>query len=547
MTMLRPSSPDSALQKSCRGVERQEWIWVAVVSIIIVAGSTVPYLTGWLAQTPQVRFDGAVLDSSDYHSHLAKMWQGYRGDWCYRLLFTPENHRGAYVQTFYVALGHLARVSTLGLAATYQVARTALGMLMLTTVYRFIAHFVLPIRLRRIGFLLATLASGLGWIEEILSRTLPGGVSPMSFWLIDGYLYLSLMTFPHFCLAITLLLAIFLLLLRHSEGPSAGDGLMAALLSLGLGLIHPYMLLVADLVPALYWIIAGFGTRRMWRGLLTAAGMVLMQTPILAYDAWVFHTQPVFANWSVQNVTLSPPPQVYLWGYGLLLILCAAGVRAHKLRRTRQLSFLWLWMGLVAVLIYLPWNLQRRFLEGLQVPLGILAAVGLTHLAGRLSNMRLKRVLPAAVVAIGTVGNLYVTAGLTMGVATRHPALFWSQELLAAVDWLGEHATWNQTILSAPETGSLIPARIGHRVVVGHSMETVEFETKRAAVARFYDTETSVSQRELMVDEWAVDYVFHGPHEKSLGEFDPGSAAWLVPEFRRGQVAVYRVSPGETR
>src|SRR5512139_4123375 len=116
-------------------VTRQEWVWAIAVTGLVMIISSVPYLAGYLAQTGELRFGGAVLDRADYHSHLAKVWQGYSGEWTYRLLFTPETHAGAYLQTFYVALGHLARLTGLGLSLSYQTARLVCGFLMLLAIY----------------------------------------------------------------------------------------------------------------------------------------------------------------------------------------------------------------------------------------------------------------------------------------------------------------------------------------------------------------------------------------------------------------------------
>jgi hypothetical protein len=527
-------------------VTRREWTWVLVVSALVVAASTAPYLAGALAQTPAQRFGGAVMDPVDYHSHLAKMWQGYRGQWRYRLLFTPEDHAGVFVQTFYVALGHLARLFGLDLPLTFQLARVAFGFAMLLLVYRFMARFIARVRTRRVAFLLATTASGLGWLTEAVAPTPAGGVSPMDFWLSDGFTYLALLTSPHFCAAIGLLLFVFLLLLRRSQGPALGAGALAVGASLVLGMIHPYAMLLADLLPVLYWAAEWLRTRRVaWRGLAAVAAMGVAQLPLLVYDLWVFR-QPVFAAWSAQNVTLSPPLTVYLWGYGLLLALGVVGAAAWIRRRAWRVAFPLLWIGLAAVLAYVPWNLQRRFLEGVQVPLGLLAGVGLAEgllpLCGRRMRVRWCRLGMALVVALTPMSNLYWTAGLTWAAAVGAPSLFRSADLLAAVDWLGTHSAWDETVLSGFDTGNLIPARIGHRVVLGHWMETVDYAEKRAAVTRFYDAGTPDAQRQALVQAWDVAYVFHGPEERALGDFDPAAAAWLEPAFRLGDVAVYRVA-----
>ena len=524
---------------------RREWIWVAVVAGLIVTTSTVPYLAGNLAQTPRERFGGVVMNPVDYHSHLAKMWQGYQGQWRYRLLFTSEDHEGVFVQTFYVALGHVARFFGLGLPLTFQIARVAFGFAMLVSAYRFIAHFVARVRTRQVAFLLATIASGLGWLTEAIAPAPVGGVSPMDFWLADGFTYLALLTSPHFCAAIALLLSVFLLLLHRPEGPSPAEGALVVVASLALGVIHPYAMLLADLLPALYWAIEWLRMRRaVWRGLATVAAMGAAQVPLLFYDLWVFR-QPIFAGWSTQNVTLSPPPAVYLLGYGVLLALGAVGTVVWIRRREWRVVFPLLWIGLVAVLVYVPWNLQRRFLEGVQVPMGLLAGVGLAEgllpLCCRKMQMRWCWLGMALIVALAPMSNLYLTTSLTWAAAVREPGMFQSTDLLAVVDWLGRNSAWDETVLSGFNTGNLIPARIGHRVVLGHWMETVDYAGKRSAVARFYDAETSDAERRELLAAWGVAYVFHGTEERALGDFDPAAVSWLEPAFRSGEIAVYRV------
>lgn len=520
-------------------------MWVLVVSVLVVAASTVPYLAGILAQTPQERFGGVVMNPVDYHSHLAKMWQGYRGQWRYRLLFTSEDHAGVFVQTFYVALGHLARLFGLGLPLTFQIARVVCGWAMLASVYCFIAHFVARVRTRQVAFLLATTASGLGWLTEAVAPTPSGGVSPMDFWLSDGFTYLAALTSPHFCAAVALLLSVFLLLLRRPDGPLLVEGALAVVASLALGIIHPYAMLLADLLPVLYWAVDWLRTRRVvWRCLAAAAAMGVAQLPLLIYDLWVFR-RPVFAGWSAQNVTLSPPPAVYLWGYGVLLALGIVGAVVWIRKRERRVALPLLWIGLVAVLAHVPWNLQRRFLEGVQVPMGLLAGVGLAEgllpLCSRRMQMRWCWLGMALIVALAPMSNLYLTASLTWAAAAREPSMFRSADLLAVVDWLGENSAWGETVLSGFNTGNLIPARIGHRVVLGHWMETVDYEEKRSAVARFYGAEASDAQRRELLEVWGVAYVFHGAEERALGDFDPAMSSLLAPAFRSGEVAVYRV------
>ena len=553
------------------GASRAEWRWAIAVALVVVAISTLPYAAGILAQTPGVRFVGAVFDLEDYNSHLAKMWQGYRGEWRYRLLFTPEEHAGAYLQTFYVALGHLARLLGWGLPLTYHLARVVASVALLLAAYWFISLFAGG-EVRRVAFLLVATSSGLGWLAEIVRPTPAGGVSPIDFWLVDAYTFFSLFTFPHFCAAIALLLLLYGVLLRLAE--EAGCGMRNAecgmrtryfvspmklvwvvLISWGLGLIHPYALLLADLVPALYlawWLVA-----RRWLpvGLLIALGVMgIAQAPLLLYDYRVFTTNPVFQAWSAQNVTLSPPPLYYCLGYGLVAVLAVWGIRA-ALRASPRAPFLLVWVTAAFVLAYLPWGLQRRFVEGIQVGLSVLAGYGLVQglmpalarplgRVGRFLRCDPRRVswtVQVLLLTLAALSNLYLVATYTFAAATRHPTLFRTADEVAAAGWLATHAGWDETVLAAYEDGGWIAGAVGQRVVVGHWAETVDLAAKRRQVAAFYAAGTPDADRRAWLERWNVRYVYVGPRERALGAFDPAATDYLEPVFWRGQAAVFRV------
>jgi hypothetical protein len=545
------------------GVSRAEWRRAAVAALVVVAISTLPYAVGYLAQTPDSRFAGAVFDLEDYHSHLAKMWQGYRGWGRYRVLFTPEEHEGAYVQTFYVALGHLARLLGLDLPFIYHLARVGAGMVLLLVAYRFIALFAAG-EARWVAFLLAATSSGLGWLSEIVHPTPPGGISPVDFWLVDAYTFFSLFTFPHFCVAITLLLSLYGVLLRLADEPdemSPGRAsclwkiASAVFLSWGLGLIHPYALLLADLVPALYLAWHAVAERRLPQRLLVALVLMgLAQAPLLLYDYWVFTTSPVFRAWAAQNVTPSPPLPHYLLGCGLVGLLAALGIRP-ALRTSRRARFLLLWGLVTFALVYSPWGLQRRFVEGAHVGLCALAGYGLADglmpvLArplGRVARLlcssprRLRWMAHGLVVALAALSNLYLVSTYTLTAAARHPALFHTADEVAAVEWLDVHSRWDETVLAPYRAGNWIAGAIGHRVVLGHWAETVDYEVKRRQVEAFYAERMPETDRYGLLGQWGVRYVYVGPEERATSEFDPDHSDSLVWVFGQGDVSLYEV------
>jgi len=522
-----------------------------ILGAVALLVSCVPYLAGYAAQTPDRVFSGAVFDLYDYHTHLGEMQLGLRGEWLHRVLSTSEGHDGTLMRTFFIALGHVARLSGLSLPLVYQVARVLFGALFLVAVYRFIAALQPGASVRRTAFALVAFSSGLGWLVQIVAPAGPTDISPIDFWLIDANSFFSILIFPHFTAAMALLLEVFTRLLNslRTNGPADDSThvpilpyfITIAVYSLLLTSIHPYAVAII-IGPAI-----AFGVfqsirrqappRRFWQ--LTAA-VLIGAAPVLIYSAVVFVSEPVFKQWAEQNVTLSPPPIYYVLGFGLVLAFAAIGLRRFVRERGERAWLVVTWIVLIAVMVYLPVGIQRRFSEGVHVPLSLIAAYGLTALGERLST-RARFVAVNFALALAAMSNAYMVLSQTAQAALRDVALFHPGDLIAAIDWLGRHSEWTDTALAAESTGSLIPARIGHRVVLGHWAETVAYADRQQDVAAFFNASTPDADRVELLNRLGVRFVVQGDAERVLGGFDPARVDYLEQAYDSREVMVYRV------
>jgi uncharacterized membrane protein len=76
---------------------------------------------------------------------------------------------------------------------------------------------------------------------------------------------------------------------------------------------------------------------------------------------------------------------------------------------------------------------------------------------------------------------------------------------------------------------------------LAHWAQTVDFYDKQERVARFFDAAAPDEERAATLRAFGVDYVWHGPAERALGDYDPGSASWLELAFSAPEVDIYRV------
>jgi hypothetical protein len=524
-------------------MSRAELRWVAIASAIVLLLTSLPVLYAWhLADADHV-FTGFVYNNEDCNSYIGKMQLGAQGEWLFHLFYTAEEHEPAMAVPVHILLGKLAAATGLPLVLTYHLARVALGFVLLLTVYAFVARFTSDVTVRRLAWALTAAGSGLGWLLTLVGLANWLGALPLDFWVPEAYVFLVLYHLPHLALAESLLLWSLLWALDSFEQRKVGPAIKSGLAAMGMALVVPFYVGVLAAVLGAFLVAVSLKQRRIpWQMAGQAALVGALVAPVIVYNAWVFTTNPVFRQWAAQNTILSPHPVHYLLGYLLLIIPAIPGaIQALRERDTRWLLPL-AWLLVVPVLVYIPFNLQRRMIAGAQVPLALLAARGLVSWAqGRTRTWRLDLV---AWVALVSLSNVLLLSGSLLEVTHLAPPIFRPAAEIAAIDWLAGQAQPDDVVLSSYEAGNFIPTRAEVRVLLGHGPETLYYEEKREDVRRFFDPATEDGWRQDLMTRYGIDYIFWGPVERALGAWEPASAPYLIPVYDQQGYAIYRVGVG---
>jgi hypothetical protein len=272
-----------------------------------------------------------------------------------------------------------------------------------------------------------------------------------------------------------------------------------------------------------------------WSPILIAGAALTGAAPILIYDLWAFRTNSALVAWSAQNLTPSLPPWDYALGYGLVLLLALSGIWVALKRRTNEDLFLLSWVGSVAILLYVPFALQRRFITGLHVPLVLLAMLGLQQVIWPRLRPQRRKFFTGLLIGFTALTSVFVPLVSVVGVAQGQFPLVMSQDEFDAYTWLRENTLWTDTVLAPAELGAFVPAWAGNRVVYGHPFETIEADQKKAEVEHFYETETSATERQALLDQYDVRYVL--VRDIPLDT----EALTLVSVWKQGDLTLYRV------
>ncbi len=489
-------------------IHRKEWRWALTWACLIVLLSSLPYFYAWLAAPQGLVFGGLLTNPLDGNSYLAKMRQGWQGAWRFHLPFTPEDHEGAYIFGYYLALGHLARWLGLALPLVYHLARAVNGGLLLCVVYWFFARLEPEVETRRAAFLLTALSSGLGWLVA------PLGLLTADLWVPEAITFYAILANAHFALAMALMLVVIGLIVQPGERLwwTMTRALVAALL---LAVVQPFAVLGVLAILGGYLVLQAVARRELPRQLARRCLAIgLAVAPVMVYDVWVYTANPALAAWSAQNLTPSPPPWDYALSYGPVLALALFGLPGAIRRWASGDRLAVAWVATIALLLYAPFALQRRLVMGLHFPLCLLAALGLRRLADRWPQRR--RLVVGGIVGLSVLSNLFLLLGALASVGSGDLRLFLYRDEQYSLNWLREYAPGEAVVLAAPQTGLLIPAWAGQRVVYGHPYETIRAEEREALVQGFFASPTGAAR---LLDTEHVDYVFFGPRERALGDW----------------------------
>jgi hypothetical protein len=528
------------------------------IALLVLLLISVPYLTAWAAAGSGYVFGGFLLNPTDGNSYLAKMYEGWRGDWRFTLPYSAAQSPGAYLFTFYILLGHLARWLGYPLIGVFHGARLLGSVLLLWVLWGFLQNLNPPGKHNRIIYALAGLGLGMGWLA------FPFGVASSDFWVAEAYPFLSAYTNPHFVLSLALL--VWLLAIRPAAldlvPPQPlkvwGSAAIAMLASAVLGSLSPFALVLALAILGIVLVIrvgdgwlsarrseAGFSgfvnslraDRSFQMTLVRLACLGLGGAPVVWYAVMAMRLDPLLAAWNTQNLTPAPAVWDLLLAFSPSILLAGLGLAQIWRRKDYPIRIVVVWAGLALVMVYLPFGLQRRFLVGLAVPLVALTGFGLEWIENRIGR-RVRSVAIAALALTFPTLLLVLLAG-QFGALAHNPLLYLTRGESQALSWLEANTPADALVLAAPETGLFIPAHTGRRVLYGHPFETVNAEAEESAVSGFF-THADTQAAEDFLRQRKINYVFYGPREQLLGQMPVSTG--LSDVYSQAGVTIYQVA-----
>ena len=538
-------------------VSKNEWRWVNFWSGILIIITFIPYIWASLGVSEGWHFFGVLAVPQDGASYLAKIREGINGAWLTELSYTPEEHNATGIFVFYTFLGHIARIFGFSEIVVFHLARMATSLLMFSALYQLGANTWQRMRPRQLFFWFVIVGSGFGWLAVTINQNIisPDIYAPEAF-----PLYAAFST-PHYPLSIAMLALIatqYLEVFRHGFKalPTAQNGgLNIIIYTIVLALLEPTVLTAIGSAIFIFMIWVGWQKRGMpWFELRWFAMVFLPAFPVLLYYVIVFSNDPILTEYNTQLSNTTPNIFVLFIGYGTIFMLALPSIyRSIRYFRRDSDQFMLIWLLVNLLLLYLPFNVQRRLLIGLTIPLAYFAIRAiedfwLDRIPKRYHALSIILVfviiLPSNVLAIvlpmyGVTNS--TESGADVGTIIETPYT----EVYA---WLAENGNADEVALASPQMSLWIPVKTDLRVIYGHNLETVPVDTRIQQVEDFY---TGADCTSLFADDigFSVDYVVWGMRERNLADVgdDETTAcitqieaqATLEIEFSQGDIILY--------
>ncbi|MBI1281954.1 MAG: hypothetical protein GC179_27765 [Anaerolineaceae bacterium] len=552
---------------------RRDWLYLSIFIVVLLAITAIPYFYAQRLAGADKHFMGIVFNIPDHFQYFSWMRES-QTKFLVPNQLTPEYSTPLLFNLLWWVLGRIDSVTHLGYANLYQITRLVAGAFAAFSVFWFCGLIFTNRAKRWTAFLIAMLASGLGWVMIVVKFLTKADNAPFPFTIYtsEPNSFFTVMSFPHFTIATALITLVFGMVLLAQRTQKLRYAWYGAIICLILTLQHSYDFFTICGVIAMYGLFLWIRDRKFPLYILKVGIIIVIVAVWPALQA--FYITTADAVWKgvlsqFDNAgAWTPAPYLLpiLMGIAWLLAIWSIKIRMPWKDRDDTHLFLLAWFLSHFILIYLPLNFQIHLLSGWQVVIGVLATIGLYTRVLPLLQRMFKNTSPARLALIATVillvlvvpTNLYLVGQRFLDIkraseqaeipddptspSASDNRLFISNGEYSALKYLETQVKSDDVVLANLGMGQFVPAITGARTFIGHWAQTLKFKDKFAMVQTFYNEATPDADRQALLNTYKVTYLIYSPEEAQLGKFDPSKASYLQQVFDEGNVKVYKVT-----
>jgi len=544
-------------------ITKNEWRFVAFLSLVLIFVTTLPLIFGWLVRPLNSQFTGIhfamPIDWFVYYSYIEQARQGH---FLFFDLFTSELH-GATLNPFWLLVGLLAKYLNLTNIFAFNLVRIVLIPIFLVLAYLFVSLVFDELKKRKVTLLVLSFSSGAGFLLIDRLIRFPGNFVngrlnwPMDLWVPELNTFATLYYSPHLIASYILIIFIFLLTILFVNNRKLVYSILVGLASLFLISFHPFHALTVFSVILVYLgLIILIKRKIIWLYILYYFIITLTSLPAIIYYAYLIKYDYVTRLKYIQNVCLTTPLWLTIFSLGLLFFFALWAVwliyRKKVINSNIDLppAFLSVWFLVQFGLLYTPVLFQRRLSEGLHFPLVVLSVIAWYYFYEQFLSEKsgLKKLIISQKIIIFVFGlvflslsNLLLISGDLYIYQNRKGFTYIEKDLIQAMDFLKNKKENFVVFNTSQNIVNIVPAFTGKTVYTGHGVETISFFEKQKEVDWFFRINRLESIEKDYLLKRRIGYIFYTDQEQRLGEYNPQAKDYLRLVFENSKVKIYQV------
>lgn len=481
-----------------------------------------PTLIGLISNQDQL-FSG-FSSTSDGNTYLSFMNQARGGKFFFTNMYTSENVPYAMFRPIYLIAGWIALLTNLPNIIIYHFFRLIGIILFIYFLQALIKLFFKKEKEQLITLFICIFASGFGYFLKLLTYLGIKQYGSVDLSVTGVNNFLILFNHPHTIFSIAFMTATIYYLIKWNENLDFNSIIISAFFALFLGFEHLFDVITIYLLIFFLIFIKIIESKKINKKKILHLLIfgIITSIPFL-YTLIIFTIFPEFKSWNVQNVLPTPNILHVIFGNGLMFISFVGFLLVNIKKSTLfkiepKLRLLILWIFLTFLLIYSPFNIQRRFIEGVHIPFGIITGIFIfTILYDFLIKIINKKLVTFVIIILlllmipTNIYHLYIRFDNLNNGRGYFPYLvnnYLYPEEHEALLWLAENSNENEIVFSTYNIGNYIPSYMNNRVYLGHWAQTINFEKKSQEVIDFYKGNP--------VELNNIDYIWYGIEEKRL-------------------------------
>lgn len=472
-----------------------------LIIAVIIAALNIPFFVLVIGSGDYTVGD-YIFASQDYSTYLSKMKIGYDGEWLYHNRYSTEIHEPVFIFIFYILLGHLSRICSFNLQLTYHLARILLSFLALLYLMKFIKKY----------------SNEKHWMPVFLFSLITPALTESGVIFPQVNLYVAILGYPHYMVTLLSFLLFVDSILRYVERKSLLQILQAITALNALAMIHPFLIVIAGLVPAVTLIV----NKKLMKGLRILAISALCVLPLMAYYLYVFGNNPMLVGWRSQTIIPIPWWQ-HLAIFSIGSVYCYISIflivkREINLQGYSVLFLVWFFLALgLSFTRIISSNLDWLFFAS--IPVSFLSCQLISYAE---KNFDFKIRLKGRSVIIWLLIAMFITRSIFQFGALTYKTfqIILAKEELndfliapedkACLDWLNKNTNKIDVIAAAPNIGNLIPVYTSGLVYCGHISETLNYIKKKEEMNKLITGKMDFDQAKKFIADNHITYLVFG-------------------------------------